>query len=513
MIMRSLVFPAALALSALAGQVSAQATPDDSCIWASDGECDEARYGGTGACQPFTDTADCSATAATAQCQYAFDFECDEARYGGGGYCADGTDTFDCALVASGVIDDSCQWANDGECDEPRYGAVPNCRDGSDTTDCQAMVSAREALFDLVPADILARLGDDSCRWAFDDECDDAQFEGTGACANGTDRTDCRAIAIGGDDSCQWANDDECDEPRIGTGACTSGTDQTDCADVIFLRNRTNACDTAFDGQCDEPGTGTGTCEARSDTADCIGRGRPANAGDHYFGRDDRFLVNTAQAPWRAIGQLGGESGFCTGTLIGPRTVLTAAHCVTEDGITVSLPDTFTVGLSRGHDNGVAQVVSAIFAPDYSPESAPPGGGNGNDWGIVTIDRPLGDSTGWLPIHVLTADEMLLVSEGGLVVAQAGYSWDTGDNLSGHVGCRITRAYSDNTILHECDTTNGDSGSPILVPVEGGYAIVAVDSQFTDAEDRNAAFHWGNLAVDSRAFAKAAAKALIEAGP
>jgi hypothetical protein len=32
-----------------------------------------------------------------------------------------------------------------------------------------------------------------------------------------------------GNDSCQFAFDDECDEPGIGTGACDPGTDATDC--------------------------------------------------------------------------------------------------------------------------------------------------------------------------------------------------------------------------------------------------------------------------------------------
>ena len=32
-----------------------------------------------------------------------------------------------------------------------------------------------------------------------------------------------------GNDSCRWANDNECDDPDIGTGACTQGTDYSDC--------------------------------------------------------------------------------------------------------------------------------------------------------------------------------------------------------------------------------------------------------------------------------------------
>ncbi|MFN4100954.1 MAG: hypothetical protein ACK4GT_14365, partial [Pararhodobacter sp.] len=182
----------------------------------------------------------------------------------------------------------TCRWANDGECDEARYGGTGACETGTDANDCRAEAAAWQRLMNAVPADIRVQLGDDSCRWANDLECDDIRFGGTGACAAGTDASDCRALAVGGDDSCRWANDGECDEPGIGTGLCTSGTDVTDCAAVAVMRNRTNTCETAFNGICEEPGSGSGTCASYTDTADCIGRERPIQLRDHFFGRDER---------------------------------------------------------------------------------------------------------------------------------------------------------------------------------------------------------------------------------
>ena len=81
-------------------------------------------------------------------------------------------------------------------------------------------------------------------------------------------------------------------------------------------------------------------------------------------------------------------------------------------------------------------------------------------------------------------------------VSQAGYSWDAPGRLTGHIGCQIVAGLDDKTIFHECDTTFGDSGSPIFIEREDGYFIIALDSQFFDMPKGDSRY----LAVDSRSF-------------
>lgn len=136
---------------------------------------------------------------ATAQntCQYANDNECDEARFGGLGLCDPGTDTADCAQVSTGVSTDDCFSASDGQCDEYRFNGTGFCMDGTDASDCSAWQTEREATFMEratslgVDDGTVNLLGDNTCRWSYDTECDDVNFAGTGACDPGTDAMDC----------------------------------------------------------------------------------------------------------------------------------------------------------------------------------------------------------------------------------------------------------------------------------------------------------------------------------
>lgn len=332
--------------------------------------------------------------------------------------------------------------------------------------------------------------GNDTCRWANDNECDDPDI-GTGACAMGTDFSDCRHLRQGENDSCRWARDGECDEPNFGTGACVQGTDRTDCGVIAWMRNQNDSCATAFNGACEEGARGR--CAARTDRTDCHGRDRPLTINDHFFGHDDRVLVNINEAPWRFMGRLHMDGGAtCTATLIARDVVITAAHCLHPSG-NLNAAGSFEAAGGQTARITAYQIDRRfnyrrfIAADDI----------DGLDWALLRIDQPLGDRLGFAGVQNLTAQGSARAIAADLM--QAGYSWDTGDHLSGNLRCHMARVYPDNTFAHECDTTRGDSGSGFVVRNGQGFDLIGVDSSFR--ADPSGPFLY--IAVSAASFASA----------
>lgn len=110
------------------------------------------------------------------------------------------------AAVASG-------WTKSCD-DDPSCGAPPP----------PSVSSEPEVETIIVPAprksDSADRSGDNSCEYAYDDECDEPDL-----CPRGTDTSDCKQSRNRGPNSCEYAYDGMCDEPDL----CRRGTDSDDC--------------------------------------------------------------------------------------------------------------------------------------------------------------------------------------------------------------------------------------------------------------------------------------------
>src|SRR5688572_23757376 len=109
-----------------------------------------------------------------------------------------------------------------------------------------------------------------------------------------------------------------------------------------------------------------------------------------------RPRVSPQEMPWRGVGKLQGVEGrlhtACTGALVGPHTVLTAAHCMFHPRTKQPFaPHTlhFLLGFEFEGYAGHAVVVSFVIGAGFQLRDTV--GTRGADWVLLMLDR---DSAG-----------------------------------------------------------------------------------------------------------------------
>ncbi len=202
-------------------------------------------------------------------------------------------------------------------------------------------------------------------------------------------------------------------------------------------------------------------------------------------GREDaagRTRVDVHAPPWTSIGKLQAVAGSlrltCTAAHIGAARVLTAAHCLYNPRTgRFFLPQSlhFLAGLEGSRFTSAVLGKAIASGPGW--DAAAPDRTRASDWAVVTLAGPVSDAVPVLPLSAA-------LPRSGTPLRVGGYAQDNPNVLTADSDCRIVGTTTDGRgrtlLVHNCASTHGVSGAPLLAPWddgtgEGGWRIVGIN--------------------------------------
>ncbi len=198
-----------------------------------------------------------------------------------------------------------------------------------------------------------------------------------------------------------------------------------------------------------------------------------------------KMLTGDDSRGWEAVGRLNiaGKS-MCTGALIAPDLVLTAAHCVYDKQSGERVDDTtieFLAGWRGGRASAYANVKRAVVHPSYEFSKGETEIRVRHDLAVLQLARPINKSS-------ITPFQTDLRPRKGTEIGIVSYARDRAESPSIQESCNVMARQS-GTLIMSCDVNYGSSGAPVFLMGEDGQVprIVSVVSAMADVNGQKVA--------------------------
>ncbi|XP_029301572.1 ST14 transmembrane serine protease matriptase a [Cottoperca gobio] len=287
-----------------------------------------------------------------------------------------------------------------------------------------------------------------------------------------------------------------------GKDNCGDGSDELDCGrstDIhctdITYKCKNNKCISKVNPECD----GTEDCEDGSDEENC-------DCGRSVFKTSSRIVggqdTEVGEFPWQVSLHIKGYGHVCGASIIGSRWLVTAAHCVQDDGKTrYSQPGTWEAFLGlHTQRNIVSSVVKknlkrVISHPNYNAYTFD------NDIALMELDSPVAYSDYIRPIclpapqHDFPSGDIVWITGWG-ATREGGFAATVLQKakvrIINHSVCdelmdgQITsRMFCAGVLTGGVDACQGDSGGPLSSPASSRMFLAGVVSWGDGCARRN----------------------------